>query len=348
MKRSPRRRSLDPQPGKSEADAGSDSQDAPDRASVPRLPGGRHVELPGRGQIFVREVEGPPGAPVVLLLHGWLASSGLNWGLTFETLGAHFRIVAPDQRGHGRGIRGWGRFRLEDCADDAAALLSALSIDSAIVVGYSMGGAVGQLLWRRHPERVAGLVMCATSGQPVSAGPVARVAMTSLLSAAAGTARLGQLVTSVPGRLASRAIAPFVRKEPSMDAIFAMAEMGRHDFRMLLEAGAALGRYHANDWLHEIDVPTAIVVTTEDQTVVPEGQMIQALQIRDVRIYCVDDGHAAVTDPQFGESLRAACLDVAARGLGALPPALRSRRRKRLQQTVSALVGETTPRLAPS
>ena len=44
------------------------------------LPLGRRIELPGRGTTFVRLVDGPsPSAPTVLLLHGWVASSGLNW-----------------------------------------------------------------------------------------------------------------------------------------------------------------------------------------------------------------------------------------------------------------------------
>ena len=49
-----------------------------------RCRSGRRVELPGRGTTFVREVPGPPGAPTVLLLHGWLASGGLNWFQAFE------------------------------------------------------------------------------------------------------------------------------------------------------------------------------------------------------------------------------------------------------------------------
>jgi pimeloyl-ACP methyl ester carboxylesterase len=45
----------------------------------PRLPFGRRIELPDRGTTFVRRLAGPPGAPTVLLLHGWVASAGLNW-----------------------------------------------------------------------------------------------------------------------------------------------------------------------------------------------------------------------------------------------------------------------------
>ena len=45
----------------------------------PPIPLGRRVELEGRGTTFVREVTGPPGAPTLLLSHGWIASGGLNW-----------------------------------------------------------------------------------------------------------------------------------------------------------------------------------------------------------------------------------------------------------------------------
>src|SRR5687768_15991987 len=114
---------------------------------------GRRVELPGRGTTFIREVPGPPGAPVVVLLHGLLASGGLTWLDSFGPLGRRYRVVAVDLRGHARGLRSPRRFRLADCADDIAALLDVLGVESAVAVGYSMGGPVAQLLWHRHPTR---------------------------------------------------------------------------------------------------------------------------------------------------------------------------------------------------
>ena len=333
-KRSSRRTSDKP------ADSRSDAENEDSHDAETLLPPGQRIRLRGRGRIFFRELTGPPGAPVVLLLHGWFASGGLNWGATFESLSRHFRVIAPDQRGHGRGIRGWSPFRLEDCADDAAALLDALDIDSAIAVGYSMGGPVAQLLWRRHPAKVAGLVLCATSGEPVSAGLIGRAAFTSLLSVVAGTARVGQLATCVPATIAGALVRTFEREEPPLDVYFALGEMSRHDLRMLFEAGVALGRYNANDWIRDIDVPTSIVVTTEDRAVIPEGQMFQALEIRDVRIFCIDDGHAAITDPTFAQQLEHACVDVAGRTVGQRSPQHRARRRERMQSTVNALMGE--------
>ena len=127
------------------------------------LPDGRYVWLPGRGRTFVRELAGPPGAPAVMLLHGWSATADLNWFACFEPLARHFRVIALDHRGHGRGLRALTPFRLEHCADDVATLADVLGLGRYLAVGYSMGGPIAQLLWKRHPELVSGLVLCATS-----------------------------------------------------------------------------------------------------------------------------------------------------------------------------------------
>jgi pimeloyl-ACP methyl ester carboxylesterase len=295
------------------------------------------VRLGKRGEIFFREVEGPAGAPTLLLLHGWVASAGLNWQHAFGPLGAHYRVIAPDLRGHGRGIRSWRRFRLEDCADDAAALLDELGIESAIPVGYSMGGPVAQLLWRRHPARVAGLVLCATSQRPVRGGRVGRAAFTSAMAVAAGTTRLGQLATGTPTAVRRQLIELLDREASAPRRGWAAAELGRHDPRMLIEAGFALGRFSAQDWFRGIDVPTAIVVTTEDRAIRPEDQMQQALHIRGANVFCLDLGHTACTDPSFGAGLLPACHQVAARAAAAQPPAHRARRRRWMLARVEAL-----------
>src|SRR5207247_8352784 len=132
-------------------------RDVPDSGfMLPSLPPAQIVSIPERGELFVRRGGREAGTPV-LLLHGWMASADLNWFLLFDALGERHPIVAPDLRGHGRGPRSPGGFTLEDCADDAAALLRHLGIERAIVVGDSMGGPVALLLLRRRPELVAGL-----------------------------------------------------------------------------------------------------------------------------------------------------------------------------------------------
>src|SRR6202011_1547948 len=72
-------------------------------------------------------------------------------------------VVAADLRGHGDGIRPGSQFRLEDCADDVAALAAVLDIRQFVAVGYSMGGMVAQLLYKRHASLLSGLVLCSTA-----------------------------------------------------------------------------------------------------------------------------------------------------------------------------------------
>src|SRR5437763_10154611 len=88
-------------------------------ASVSRPPG-RKIEVPGRGETFVYEMDGPPGAPVLFLIHGLVASTQLNWFPAFPILADRYRVVAIDLRGHGRGFPVCARFRLDDCAVDIA------------------------------------------------------------------------------------------------------------------------------------------------------------------------------------------------------------------------------------
>ena len=151
----------------------------------------RLVELPGRGVTRVWECAGPPGAGTLMLIHGVACTAELNWGKVLAPLAAHFRVIAADLRGHGDGIRAESRFRLEDCADDVAALAGALGTSKFTTVGYSMGGMVAQLVYRRHPSLVSGLVLCSTAASVGSAAqPLAAVA----LSAAAAGLRWNPLL----------------------------------------------------------------------------------------------------------------------------------------------------------
>ena len=278
----------------------------------PVLPVGRRVELPGRGTTFVREVPGPPGAPVLVLLHGLGASGGLNWRQCFRPLSRRYRVIAVDLRGHARGLRSSRRFRLADCADDVAALLDVLEIDSAVMVGYSMGGPVAQLLWQRHPDRVAGLVLCATSNR-FMAGRRERVVFVTAMSALAGTSRFGGLVTRLPVDVARRFGAGAPRPRPDSVQRWARLEMRRHDWRMVAEAAHSIGSFNSTSWIGGVDVPTAVVLTARDEAVPPKDQRRLATLIPGATVHTVEDSHLACTRPPFTHTLQHACDDVARR-----------------------------------
>ncbi len=283
-----------------------------DDSAGPPLPLGHRIDLGRRGTTFVRLIDGPPGAPTVLLVHGWLASGGLNWFQTFDHLGDRYRVIAPDLRGHGRGIRSRRRFTLADCADDIAELIEHLDCGPVIVVGYSMGGPVAQLLWKRHRELVAGLVFIATSSSFVP-GMRERFIFASAMAAAAGGTRLGQQVTRLPIRAIRDRIPTDAPGRPSTMGRWAAAEMQRHNPRTILEAGQAIGNYNAHRWVGDIDVPTACVITIRDLAIRPHQQARLALAIRDSTIHRLDDGHTACARPGFGVPVALAVDDVASR-----------------------------------
>lgn len=257
---------------------------------APRLPPGRNLELPGRGTTFIRELPGPPGAPVVVLLHGWTATADLNWFPSYEPLGEHYRVVAIDHRGHGRGVRSSRRFRLADCADDIAAVADALGIDSFVPVGYSMGGPIALLTWHRHRSLVEGMVLCATAGYFRTNG--AGGAFSSVLPILAGAARF----TPEPVR---RAVASRLLGRRLDDGSFgqwAREEIARADPAAVAEAGASLGRFDARGWLGDIDVPVAVVRTTQDTVVGPGRQRRLADTIPGAVLIDVDADHSGCVD----------------------------------------------------
>ena len=273
----------------------------------PAVPLGRRVALPGRGTTFVREIEGPPGAPTLMLLHGYMASGGLNWFRTFEALSTEFRVVAPDLRGHSRGIRSRRRMRLADCADDISALVDVLGTGPVIAAGYSMGGPVAQLLWKRHPENVAGLVLCATAPQLAFGSP--RVT-DAYLATLAGLARVTGQLAAVPA--AGAGLLRRMRADrPAGFLEWAADEMRRHDVRMLAEAAHSITRFDSHDWIGDVDVPTAVLRTNRDRLVDPANQTELVTMINQARLVEHDDGHIACSRSAFAAPMLAACRDVA-------------------------------------
>jgi 3-oxoadipate enol-lactonase/4-carboxymuconolactone decarboxylase len=107
-------------------------------------------------------VDGPPGAPALLLVH----SLGTNlhvWDAPVDALARGFRIVRFDLRGHGLTEVGAGPCTLDDLAGDALAVLDALGIAAAHVGGVSIGGMIAQAIAARAPDRVISLILCDTA-----------------------------------------------------------------------------------------------------------------------------------------------------------------------------------------
>ncbi len=122
---------------------------------------GRWQEVNGIKVYFETYGEGLP----MLLLHGnGQGISSLGHQLKFFS--AHYRVIAPDSRGHGQSEMGRGRLTYEQMSEDANALLDKLSLKQVYVMGWSDGGIVGLLLAINHPDKVAKLAIMGANLNP--------------------------------------------------------------------------------------------------------------------------------------------------------------------------------------
>jgi len=263
--------------------------------------------------MFVRHIPGAPEAPTILLLHGWALSADLNWFTAYEPLAVHGRIIAVDHRGHGRGLRSEEPFTLEAAADDAAALLRHLGGAPAIVVGYSLGGSVGLLQWRRHPDTVAGLVLEST-GLRWRAGLRDRVLWAGMASVEHGL-RFGP-----PPGLMARYLRMATDQNPDLRPYvpWLRGELRRADPAAIGAAGRALGAFDARPFAGDVDVPTTVVVAGRDRVIPPKRQRHLADAIPGAETVELDAAHNGwvVRPDQLTSALGTAIASVVAR-LGA-------------------------------
>jgi 3-oxoadipate enol-lactonase len=230
------------------------------------MPPARTVRVPDRGEFFIRDTGGD-GA-VVMLLHGWMATADLNWWAAYADLvNAGYRVLAIDHRGHGRGLRALVKFRLSDCAGDAAAVLRTLDGAPAVVVGYSMGGAIAQLVARDHPDVADGVVLSGT----------AQHWQDQASRRAFRTMGAFGLMLSLAPRSTLRAGLRRAGISESDQTVWLESELMRHSARDMAEAGRELGRFDSRPWLGAVRPPVAVVVTTRDELVpVPKQRELAA------------------------------------------------------------------------
>jgi len=108
------------------------------------------------------EVTGKPGATPVLMIQG-LGASKNAWNLQRIAMATRFRIISFDNRGAGRSDKPTVPFTLEQMAEDAIAVLDGAGIETAHVVGASMGGVISQIVAVKHPHRVRSLTLVCTA-----------------------------------------------------------------------------------------------------------------------------------------------------------------------------------------
>jgi aminoacrylate hydrolase len=224
--------------------------------------------------------------PPLLLLPG-LGGRASFWQSIVTTLRARFRVIALDHRGCGASSRCRIQYSVEQMAADALAVLDALGIARADLVGHSTGGAIVQFLGAHHPERCGRLVISSSW-----AGPDAYIRDSFALRLAVlrglGLAKYEELVDLMlypPAWYAKNRIEVAARRRQAEDSV---------DTGILERRIEAIVNYDGRGFLSRVDRPS-LVIGVRDDAVIP-AFLSHAVHeaIRGSRLKILDTGgHAA-------------------------------------------------------
>jgi non-heme chloroperoxidase len=231
------------------------------------------------------------GTPVVFV-HGYTASCA-EWNFVWDRLQVKgFRVVAFDQRGHGRSTLGSDGIGSAPMAADIAAVLEHFDIRDGVLVGHSMGGFLTIRALLDHPElarRLRGLVLFATwAGRVLDGAPQNRLQIPLLQYGVLQRMLRNKTVAMLFG-------AAQCGRHPSPTMISVFIELfNRHldDHGSLLPIVRAFSREDRYPRLGEIAVPTVVIVGSADRTTPPHHSRRLAAGISGARLVTVPDaGH---------------------------------------------------------
>jgi 3-oxoadipate enol-lactonase len=232
------------------------------------------------------EWHGAAGAPVLVLNNGILMNAAASWAPQTTAFAASYRVLQYDCRGQGQSDHPAGPYSMGQHADDLAALLGALGVPRAHVLGISYGGEVAQAFALRHRGRLLSLVLADTVSE---VGQELRLIVEGWKAAAlSGDADLFYLVT-----------APWNFSPAFMARHAALLEAARERYRTLdLPAVARLCdaflEVSFTDALRQLDAPACIIVGDQDLLKGPRYARILHDAIRGSRIHVLaGSGHAA-------------------------------------------------------
>ncbi|MFF4212480.1 alpha/beta fold hydrolase [Streptomyces sp. NPDC001796] len=220
------------------------------------------------------EVHGPEGASPVVLVHGWTCSTAF-WAAQIRDLAADHRVIAYDQRGHGRSSAS-PTCSTEALADDLEAVLAATLApgERAVVVGHSMGGmtvlaAAARPRFRTH---TAAVLLCSTgSGRlvaeslvvPMRAGRVRTWLTARVLGSRAPLGPVTPVARRILKYATMGAAATPAMVEACARVVHACPREVRHAWSRVLE------QLDLEDAVRELTAPTAVVVGTADRLTPP-------------------------------------------------------------------------------
>ena len=228
--------------------------------------------------------DGPP----VVLLHPFPANHKV-WLPAAELLAGRYRLIVPDLRGHGQSSAGAGPATMQKHAADLIRLAEACGVGRAVFTGVSIGGYILFELWRRHRERVSGLILCDTrAGADTDEGRSNRLKVADDVEKQGPVPFIDSMIPKLLGDTTRTTRPDLVERARKM-----MLEMSAAGIAAVQRGMAARPDSVAD--LKTINVPTLVMVGAEDTlTPLSEAESMQR-EIAGSRLQVVPRaGHYAV------------------------------------------------------
>jgi 3-oxoadipate enol-lactonase len=239
----------------------------------------------GSHQLFhQRRGSGEP----LLLIQG-MSGTHLSWGDPFvQELEDGLDVIAYDHRGIGRSTPESTPFSIVDLAEDAVGVLDALELESAHVLGISMGGMIAQELALRHPERVRTLAL----GCTYCGGPNAQLAPPEVVQKLSTGMMSGDRELAIRTGYEVNVSQAFAADDANYEAFHEMATSLPAPVPVIMLQIQAIAGHDTQSRLPSLDVPTLVVHGDEDQMLpVANGKLIASL-VPDAQLEILEEvGH---------------------------------------------------------
>jgi pimeloyl-ACP methyl ester carboxylesterase len=229
------------------------------------------------------------GDPLLLIMG--LGGNIHFWEFQIPVLAEKYRTIAFDNRGAGRSAKPRGPYTIQMLADDAVAILDALHVERAHVLGISMGGMIAQDLVLRYPQRVGALVLACTFARPDEATKKMSAEGSAMMGLGGGDPAAVD-VKQVWKFMMSVILSPeFIQREkPWLRSLLERAQSYGFSVEAFLAQAAAVMNHDAADRLKEVKAPTLVITGTNDMLVPPHHSDELARLIPGAELQRMDGG----------------------------------------------------------
>ncbi|MCD4767812.1 MAG: alpha/beta hydrolase [Methanosarcinales archaeon] len=209
----------------------------------------------------------------IIFSHGWMCDCSV-WNSQIEFFAEKYKVVAYDQRGHGRSDKPKGDYSVQTLSNDMHSLIQKLDIEKVTLVGHSMGGMAALVFALDHPDKVSKLVLVGTSAKMDFSGYIQLWIMMHIFSYESFARRMIDLLYDPSEQV----------KKEAFDRAMNTPKFVSYDC-----ATEFMKNYDIRDRVSEIKVPTLIIVGEKDEATPAKMSQLLNREIEGSKLQIISD-----------------------------------------------------------